>query len=173
MSGISDGSDFGSPLYCGLKTESVFKWFKTIWLILPYENQTNFVSGKWPFEYQTVGFSDGDCIRMFKVFFIVYIKYDSLISCVLSCRDLRPILHLLFSKKTRTILSKNFGWKLCHLTLCLSLFQCKTLLEEITDSRTWWISILVSTCSRSNGWKMLITRPFEYRTNLLGIQMVH
>jgi hypothetical protein len=31
------------PMYCGLKTGSVFE---TRWLILPFENQTQIVSGK-------------------------------------------------------------------------------------------------------------------------------
>ena len=49
------------PMYCGLKTGPVFKWLKTRWRILTFENRTQIVSGKWPFEYQTVRFSDGYC----------------------------------------------------------------------------------------------------------------
>jgi hypothetical protein len=49
------------PVYCGLKTSPVFEWFKKRWPILPFENRTQIVSRKWPFEYQTVRFSDGHC----------------------------------------------------------------------------------------------------------------
>jgi hypothetical protein len=48
-------------MYCG----PVFEWLKTRWPILPFENQTQIVSGKSSFEYRTVWFSDGDCITKF------------------------------------------------------------------------------------------------------------
>jgi hypothetical protein len=35
---------------------------KTRWLILPFENRTQIVSAEWPFEYQTVRYSDGYCM---------------------------------------------------------------------------------------------------------------
>jgi hypothetical protein len=48
-------------MYYGLKTDPVLEWLKTRWLILPFENRAKIVSRKWPLEYRTVQFSDGDC----------------------------------------------------------------------------------------------------------------
>jgi hypothetical protein len=55
------------PMYCGLKTGPVFEWLKTRWPILPFENQTQIVSRKWPFEYRTIQFLDGDCTCHFNL----------------------------------------------------------------------------------------------------------
>jgi hypothetical protein len=52
------------PMYCCLKTSPVFEWLKTRWPILPFENRTQTVSGKSPFEYRTVRFLDGDLIQI-------------------------------------------------------------------------------------------------------------
>jgi hypothetical protein len=58
------------PVYCGLKTSLVFEWLKTRWRILPFENWTQIVSGKWPLEYWTVRFSNGDCTHFSKLVLI-------------------------------------------------------------------------------------------------------
>ncbi len=49
LSKFSNGQ-LALPMYCGLNKGLVFEWLKTIWPILP-------------FEYWTVQFSDGGCIR--------------------------------------------------------------------------------------------------------------
>jgi hypothetical protein len=45
LSGFSN-DQLALTINCGLKTGPVFEWLKTRWLILPFENRTQIVSGK-------------------------------------------------------------------------------------------------------------------------------
>jgi hypothetical protein len=77
------------PLYCALKTGPFFEWLKTRWLILPFENWTQIVAGKLPFEYPTVRFSMVTVLVFYHSMYGVLQLWDALVNLFLNVKSFK------------------------------------------------------------------------------------